>query len=233
VYISLASTTATFTSLFLLASASKIGRAELEPRDNVAVCKAVLVALKASVFCSSFVPIKDVTVTVTKTGTAGSTQVTVTAPCTYLQNVKRQASTTPAAPKTTPAAPLQCSIKGVHPQLASFGCSVIKQACTLYTSSLRLYRQVSPVVQIQDLTPAMVLLIVRTNVPGSILTDTTRVTPTCPPTTTTTTTTTTTSPPPAATKGVLCDPAAAGSGFPGDAGCNAVCYCDRDMDGGA
>jgi hypothetical protein len=71
------------------------------------------------------------------------------------------------------------------------------------------------------------------NVLGSVLSDTTTVTPTCLPTTTTTTTTTTTSPPPAPTKGVLCDPAAASSGFPGDAGCNAVCYCDRDVNGSA
>ncbi|GAB7324947.1 hypothetical protein MBLNU13_g08756t2 [Cladosporium sp. NU13] len=55
-----------------LVSAANIGRSEIEARDNVAACKAILIALKASQFCSSFVPIKDVTSTETKTGTTGT-----------------------------------------------------------------------------------------------------------------------------------------------------------------
>jgi hypothetical protein len=110
-YIFSASIIATFTSLSFLqvTSAANIGRsdvAQIEARDNVAACKAVLVALKASAFCSSFVPIKDVTSTVTKSGPAGSTQVTVTAPCTnavYFSKMKRTAPST--TPSTTPGAP--------------------------------------------------------------------------------------------------------------------------------
>lgn len=55
-------------------SGAAVERAELETRNNVDICKAALIALKASAFCSSFVPITDVTVTPTAT--------TVTAACT-------------------------------------------------------------------------------------------------------------------------------------------------------
>lgn len=59
-----------------------------EKRDNVAVCSAVLVALKASAFCSSFVPIVDSTSTVSNNGgtqttiktVAGSVTCTITVP---------------------------------------------------------------------------------------------------------------------------------------------------------
>ncbi|KIV83527.1 hypothetical protein PV11_05547 [Exophiala sideris] len=63
------------------ASASNIPRKNLEARSNVDTCKAILIVLKASAFCSSFVPIRDVTSTTTQTGNSASTQVTVTAAC--------------------------------------------------------------------------------------------------------------------------------------------------------
>lgn len=74
----------------------------LEARNNVGACQAVLIALKASKFCSAFVPITDKTSTVTQTGTATQTQVTITAACVNAQKLKRnQPSTTPKAPSTT------------------------------------------------------------------------------------------------------------------------------------
>lgn len=167
-HISLVSIIATLAFLSPLTAAANVGRAEIEARDNVAACKAILIALKASQFCSSFVPIKDVTSTETKTGTTGYTKVTVTAPCTvaYKKNKRGTVtvalpsttpaapSTTPRAPSTTPAAPSttprasttssttsraattttasKCTISGVQSQVASFGCSVIKEACTAF-----------------------------------------------------------------------------------------------------
>ncbi|GAB7324948.1 hypothetical protein MBLNU13_g08756t1 [Cladosporium sp. NU13] len=71
-HISSASLVAALAFLSPLVSAANIGRSEIEARDNVAACKAILIALKASQFCSSFVPIKDVTSTETKTGTTGA-----------------------------------------------------------------------------------------------------------------------------------------------------------------
>lgn len=154
-HISSTSVVATLVLLSPLTAAANVRRGELEPRDNVAACKAILIALKASQFCSSFVPIKDVTSTETKTGTTGYTKVTVTAACTNpYKKEKRAPSTTPAAPSTTPAAPSttpristtssttsrsyttttasKCTLKGVQPQVASFGCSVITEACTAF-----------------------------------------------------------------------------------------------------
>lgn len=145
-YISPNSTVATLALLSPLSSAANIGHSQLEARDNLAVIKSVLVALKASAFCSSFVPIKDVTSTYTKTGTPGYTQVTVTAPCTNAyKKDKRQISTTPAAPsttsrvsttssKTTTAAttPSKCTIKGVPSPVATYGCSIITEACKAF-----------------------------------------------------------------------------------------------------
>lgn len=147
--VSLATIIATLAFLSPLTAAANVGRgAELEARDNVAACKAILVALKASQFCSSFVPIKDVTSTETKTGPTGYTKVTVTAACTNpYKKEKRAPSTTPAAPTTTPRVTTtssttsrvyttttasKCTIKGVQSQVASFGCSVIKEACTAF-----------------------------------------------------------------------------------------------------
>lgn len=98
-YISSNSIVATLANLSPLTSAASIGRSQLEARDNLAVCKSLLVALKASAFCSSFVPIKDVASTYTKTGTPGYMQVTVTAPCTNAyKKDKRQLSTLEARP---------------------------------------------------------------------------------------------------------------------------------------
>ena len=164
-YLSPTSIVATLALLSHLASTANIGRSEVEARDNVAAAKAVLIALKASAFCSSFVPIKDVTSTETISGPPGSTETTVTAAyCTPPSKRKRQPNTTPAktttvktttaktttakttTAKTTTAKTTtskttttyasttasQCSIKGVEPQIASFGCSVIKEACTAY-----------------------------------------------------------------------------------------------------
>ena len=156
-HISSATVVATLAFLSPLTAAANIGRSEIEARNNVAACKAILIALKASQFCSSFVPIEDVASTETKTGTSSYTKITVTAPCvvpTY-KNKKRVPGTTPIAPSTTtPAAPStttsisttpsttarvytttsasKCSVKGVQPQIASFGCSVIKEACTAF-----------------------------------------------------------------------------------------------------
>lgn len=76
---------------------------DLAARGNVGACQAILVALKASKFCSSFVPITDKTTTVTHTASAVSTKVTVTAQCTndaVQVSVKKR-----VAPSTTPAAP--------------------------------------------------------------------------------------------------------------------------------
>lgn len=149
-HISSASIIATLAFLSPLTAAANV---ELEARDNVAACKAILIALKASQFCSSFVPIKDVTSTETKTGPTGYTKVTVTAACTNpYKKEKRAPSTTPAAPSTTTPSTTpgvtttssttsrvyttttasKCTIKGVQPQVASFGCSVIKEACTAF-----------------------------------------------------------------------------------------------------
>lgn len=50
------------------ALAGLIEREGLDRRDDVGACKAILVALQASAFCSSFVPIVDVTSTVTASG---------------------------------------------------------------------------------------------------------------------------------------------------------------------
>ena len=151
--VSLASIIANLAFLSPLTAAANVGRAELEARDNVAACKAILIALKASQFCSSFVPIKDVTSTETKTGPTGYTKITVTAACTNpYKKEKRAPSTTPAAPSTTTPSTTpgvtttssttsrvyttttasKCTIKGVQPQVASFGCSVIKEACTAF-----------------------------------------------------------------------------------------------------
>lgn len=144
-HISFASIVATLAFLSPLTAAANIGRSEIEARNNVAACKAILIALKASQFCSSFVPIKDVTSTETRTGASSYTKITVTAPCIVPthKNKKRVPGTTPIAPSTTPAAPSttpaapsttasKCSVKGVQPQIASFGCSVIKEACTAF-----------------------------------------------------------------------------------------------------
>ena len=53
---------------------------KLEQRDQVAACEAVLVALKASAFCSTFGNIHDITTTISSTGKSDSTTVTVPAP---------------------------------------------------------------------------------------------------------------------------------------------------------
>lgn len=185
-YISPNSIVATLALLSPLSSAANIGRSQLEARDNVAVCKSVLVALKASAFCSSFVPIKDVTSTYTQTGTKSYTQTTVTGPCTYAYKKNKRDSTTPAAPSTTPSTtraisttpsatrpisttpaapsttpkfsttpaapvttpkktttssktttkaattPSKCSIKGVPSPVATYGCSIITEACKAF-----------------------------------------------------------------------------------------------------
>lgn len=57
--------------------------AELVKRDAVNDCKNVLVALKASSFCSSFVPITDSTVTTTTTAPTTTTTTTITLPDCY------------------------------------------------------------------------------------------------------------------------------------------------------
>jgi hypothetical protein len=131
-----------------LTSAANIGRSELGARDNVGNCKAILIALKASAFCSSFVPITDITVTASCTSKrtklkrqAETTRPTTTTSTTTKSTTTKSTTTKPistTAPtttkvSTTTSAP-QCSIKGVNSQLANFGCSVIKEACTLYVT---------------------------------------------------------------------------------------------------
>ena len=165
--VSLASIIANLAFLSPLTAAANVGRAELEARDNVAACKAILIALKASQFCSSFVPIKDVTSTETKTGPTGYTKITVTAACTNpYKKEKRAPSTTPAAPSTTTPSTTpgvtttssttsrvyttttasKCTIKGVQPQVASFGCSVIKEACTAFVKPKTIKASTSPLI---------------------------------------------------------------------------------------
>jgi hypothetical protein len=135
-YISSTPIVATIASLALLASAATIDRTEIEARNNVAAAKAVLIALKASALCSSIVPIKDVTSTITKTGPTSSTETTVTAPCTTTIEIKKRSITLTTASTTTTTTPSTtsstCSIKGAPPQIAVFGCQVIKEACTAF-----------------------------------------------------------------------------------------------------
>ncbi|KAL2066796.1 hypothetical protein VTL71DRAFT_1220 [Oculimacula yallundae] len=104
----------------------------LEQRDEVQNCKALLVALKASAFCSSFVPIVKNTATQTRTGPVQFTTAIVTP--------------TPATATTTEtagggggggtiiergAAPT-CTIPGLPYKIKPFGCEVIKKACLLF-----------------------------------------------------------------------------------------------------
>ena len=71
-----------FSALLLLGTSLALPRdeAELQKRGAVDDCNAVLVALKASSFCSSFVPITDITTTTTKTAPTCTTTVSVNAP---------------------------------------------------------------------------------------------------------------------------------------------------------
>jgi cell division septation protein DedD len=136
-----------------LTSAANIGRSELGARDNVGNCKAILIALKASAFCSSFVPITDITVTASCTSerTKLKRQAETTRPTTTTSTTTKPTTTKPTTTKSTTTKPIsttaptttkvstttsaaQCSIKGVNSQLANFGCSVIKEACTLYVT---------------------------------------------------------------------------------------------------
>lgn len=138
-------------------------RVYLERRDAVADCRLVLVALKASAFCSSFVPIVDVTSTSTGAGTlitttvAGNpctttaatsttvstvvgtdtvftTQTVTTVVTTYLAKAKRAAATSAAAVAVASPAP-KCMIKGLNVNLSLFACDIIKQACRLYVKA--------------------------------------------------------------------------------------------------
>lgn len=102
-HISPASVVAALACLSPLTTAANVGRSEIEARDNAAACKAILIALKASQVCSSFVPIKDVTSTETKiTGTTGYTKVTVTAACTAGNKRKKEGPVTIALPTRKP-----------------------------------------------------------------------------------------------------------------------------------
>ena len=108
-HISPASVVAALACLSPLTTAANVGRSEIEARDNVAACKAILVALKASQFCSSFVPIKDVTSTETKTtGTPGYTKVTVTAACTTGHKKKQKRGSVTVADETRAQARPRC-----------------------------------------------------------------------------------------------------------------------------
>lgn len=53
---------------------------QIEARDDVALCKAALIALRATSFCSSFINLRDNTKTLTSTGPTSVTTATVTAP---------------------------------------------------------------------------------------------------------------------------------------------------------
>lgn len=121
--------------LLLSVSAVNVPRAELEVRSNVDTCKAILVALKASAFCSSFVPITDITSTVTSTTTTATTTTTSTAPCTGTTGMqKRLVSKTPLAPSSTPTPTMTttlstCTVRGLPVGLKSFACAIVTEAC--------------------------------------------------------------------------------------------------------
>lgn len=135
----------------------------LEARGDIDVCKAILIALKASAFCSSFVPITDVTTTETKTAackngamkrqlsnTPNLLFTTSRAPSTII----RALSTMPAAPSTTSktattsVAP-KCAIQGLPSGVGAFACDVITNACRAFvkpkTQSVRYYSLLSPI----------------------------------------------------------------------------------------
>jgi hypothetical protein len=155
----------TLFSLSLLVGAS-LGRnlprsdGTLEKRGPVDDCKAVLVALKASSFCSSFVPITDSTKVVTSTRAPVTSTLTVNAPpCTITGapaptvTVTTDSTTTtqtttvttvtvtvaggnkkrnPEPAPATASAKATCSIKGVPAKATGFACDIIKQACNAY-----------------------------------------------------------------------------------------------------
>ena len=100
----------------------------IEQRDAIQQCKAVLVALKASSFCSSFVPIGRKTATATRTGALQLTTATITPPT---ETVTSTTTITSAVPVRRGAAAPTCSIKGL-PLLKPFACDVIRAACLLF-----------------------------------------------------------------------------------------------------
>ncbi|KAK0100149.1 hypothetical protein ONS95_008487 [Cadophora gregata] len=102
-------------------------RDALEQRDAVQVCKAILIALKASAFCSSFVPIVKSTTTQTRTGPQQFQTVTIT-PDTATATAT---VTTGAAPPARRANPT-CSIRGLPVPIKAFACDVIKAACIAF-----------------------------------------------------------------------------------------------------
>lgn len=130
-YLPFGSVVAAVAILISIASAANI-----QARDDVALCKAVLIALKASAFCSSFVPITDKVSTVSSPGTTTQSTVTVIVTgtqCNYKPKKKRtQAVSTAATPKPTTTSSTKCSIKGISPQLNIFACEIIKAACQAY-----------------------------------------------------------------------------------------------------
>lgn len=99
----------------------------LEARDDVSNAKAVLVALKASAFCSSFVPIKDVTSTSTIKGPNGVTATTVCAGAQKRATTAATSATTAAKATTTP---VKCNVG--RAELKGFACDVITKACVAY-----------------------------------------------------------------------------------------------------
>lgn len=114
---------------------------DLEARDDVLAAELVIIALKASAFCSSFVPIKDITSTSTITGTNGVTTITScydggTKQKRTLATTSTTKTTTPQAATPAVAAATKSSTSAVKcnvgkAELKGFACSVITQACNL------------------------------------------------------------------------------------------------------
>lgn len=108
---------ASVVALFLVsASAINIPPAHLQARNDVSNAEAVLIALRASAFCSSFVPITDVTSTVTQTKTP--TPLTVTAACTNAHK-KRFFWGESAKPSTTSKSATTQAVSSTTPKIST------------------------------------------------------------------------------------------------------------------
>lgn len=104
--------------LLKLASAGLIQQRELEQRDDVAAARALLIALQAQAFCSSFVQIADSTTTIAGPGT--TTTSTVTAP-------------TSSCTITVPGSTLTQTVVGATVNAAAFSTSIETSLTTVYT----------------------------------------------------------------------------------------------------
>lgn len=147
-------------TLVALTSARNIPR-ELEARSDVEICKGVLIALKASAFCSGFVPIKDIISTAIVPGSPIPTTITVcndvakrhystSSRTTSRSSLKTKKTTTSLVSRTssrkssitstksrTSSATSKSSAPGTKcnvgsAQLNQFACQVIAEACVAY-----------------------------------------------------------------------------------------------------